>query len=373
MQYPARAVAAPPRAAPRRGGARRLWAAALALALVGCRGDTPVTTTRFTAFGTQADLSLVQVNKALAERASALVRHDIQSLERDWTVAGTGALGRVNALLPSGQPFVAPPSALPLIRLSQSLSERSGGLFNPAIGRLIGLWGFHGDATECHPPPSDRAIARLVAADPRMSQIRTAGLELQGSNPALALDFGAIAKGAAIDLAIDHLRALGIRDAQLQVGGTLRAIGDRGGQPWRIPIRRASGSGVFAVLDVRGDESVSTAAAYDRNFIYGGMTYHDIIDPRTGRPAQDAQAATVVHRDAATANAAAAALFVAGPRAWPGVARALGIRYALLVDSRGAIHLSPELRARIAPLDPKTELALSEPLDPTPAGSGARP
>jgi thiamine biosynthesis lipoprotein len=348
------------------------YALAVLLLLAGCHGEAPVTTARFNAFGTLVDLSLVRVDKHQSDQAATLIAQDFEQLERDWSPLPPSPLGRVNELLPKGEPFVAPPAILHLVRLSQDLSERSSGLFNPAIGRLMDLWGFQGGPPECHPPPSAQAIARLVASDPRMSDIRLAGLELQGTNGALKLDFDAIAKGAAVDIAIERLHDLGIRDAQVQVGGVLRAIGDRSGQPWRVPIRRASGSGVLAVLTIRGDESVATAASYERNFIYGGTTYHDILDPRTGWPATGAQSVTVLHRDAATAEAAATALLVAGPEAWVGVARALGIRYALLADSRGAVHLSPELHARIELVDSKRDLILSESLDP-PSAPDAEP
>ncbi len=332
------------------------------LLLAGCRGETPATTTRFNAFGSPVDLSLLGVNPAQAQHAAAAIKQDFELMHRAWHAWEPGPLGRVNQLLPKGEPFVAPPSVMPLVRLSQLYAEQSGGLFNPAIGNLIDLWGFHSDSPECQPPPSRRAIERLVKANPQMSDVRIQGLELQGANSALKLDFGAIAKGYAIDLAIEALGELGVRDALVQIGGDLRAIGDRSGQPWRVAIRRASGSGVLAILKTRGDEGIATAAAADRNFIYGGTTYHHILDPRTGWPAQDTLAVTVAHGDATTADAAATALFVAGPEHWHAVAQAMGIRFVLLVDSSGTLHMSPEMQARLELMDPSAEVRVSPPL-----------
>lgn len=340
------------------------------LLLVGCRGETPVTTTRFNAFGSQVDLSLVGVSPAQAQRAASAIKQDFEFMHRAWHAWEPGPMGRINQLLPKGEPFVAPPSVMPLVRLSQVYAEQSGGLFNPAIGNLIDLWGFHSDSPECQPPPSQRSIERLVKANPQMSDIRIQGLELQGTNPALKLDFGAIAKGYAIDLAVDALRDLGVRDALVQIGGDLRAIGDRSGQPWRVAIRRPSGSGVLAILKTRGDESVGNAAAYDRNFIYGGTTYHHILDPRTGWPAQDTLAVTVAHRDATTADAAATALFVAGPAHWHEVAQAMGVRFVLLIDSKGTLHLSPEMHERLEVMDLSAELRVSPPLSSPASGAG---
>jgi len=339
-----------------------LLALLLGVALVGCRGDTPVTTVRFNAFGTQVDLSLVGVSTAQAQQAAADIQHDFEFIDRAWHAWGPGPLERVNELLPAGEPFVAPPSIVPLVRLSQRYAEQSGGLFNPAMGRLMALWGFHTDSPECQPPPSQRSITRLVTANPRISDIRIQGLEMQGTNPDLQLDFGAIVKGYAVDLAMEVLRDLGVRDALVQVGGSLRAIGDRSGQPWRVPIRRAGGSGVLALLQARGDESVATAAAYDRNFIYGGVTYHNILDPRTGWPAQDTLAVTVAHRDATTADAAATALFIAGPEQWHTVAQAMGVRFVLIIDSHGTLHMSPEMQSRLEVMDANAEIRVGPPV-----------
>jgi FAD:protein FMN transferase len=111
-----------------------------------------------------------------------------------------------------------------------------------------------------------------------------------------------------------------------------------------------------------GDESVATTAAYDRDFIYAGVNYHHILDPRTGQPARGTQSVTVVHGDAVTATAAATALFVAGPKHWHAVAQAFGLRYVILVDSKGNVHLNPELHARLDIVDTNAELILSPPL-----------
>lgn len=334
------------------------------LSLSGCKRETPAITSRFNAFGTQVDLSLVAVKPDQAERASVALKRDFELMHKAWHAWKPGPMGRINQMLPTGEPFVAPPSVMPLIRLSQTYSEQSGGLFNPAIGHLIDLWGFHGNNPKHRAVPAEQSIARLVKADPRMSDVHIEGLELRGTNPAVKLDFNGIAKGYAIDLAIGHLRDLGVRHAMVQIGTDLRVIGDRSGQPWRVPVRRASGSGVLGVLQLSGDESLATSAAYDRNFIYAGVTYHHILDPRTGWPAKGTQSVTVIHKDSTSADAAATALFVAGPDQWEQVARDMGVGYVLLVDSQGTVHMNPAMRDRIELVDENLDLVVSEPLTP---------
>ena len=121
---------------------------------------------------------------------------------------------------------------------------------------------------------------------------------------------------------------------------------------------------------VSGDESLFTSGDYDRNFIYEGKTYHHIIDPRTGYPAEGTRSVTVAHTDATTADAAATALFVAGPDHWHEVARRMGMRYVLLVDSEGTVHMNPAMAERLELVDEDVEIELSPPLLGRPAESG---
>jgi thiamine biosynthesis lipoprotein len=329
------------------------------LTLAACGQETPVTTTRFNAFGAQVDLSLVGVDQRQARQAASLIQQDFAFMQQAWHSWHPGPMGRVNQMLLTGEPFVAPPSTMPLVRLSKEYETKSGGLFNPAIGYLMDLWGFHADSVRSRPPPPSQQIARLVAAKPSMAQIDLEGLELQGHNKAIKLDFDNIAKAHALDVAIDHLRELGIKSALVQAGGEVRVIGDRSGQPWRITIRRASGSGVLAIVPMRGDESLVTKSDYDRNFVFKGAIYHAIIDPRTGSPAAHSRSVTVLHQDAATAAAAATALFIAGPAEWHAVATQMGIRYALLVDAEGTLHMNPAMAERIELVDGTARVELS--------------
>lgn len=345
------------------------WVLTLTLTLTaGCRDETPVVTVRFTAFDTLIDVSIVGVNRPDAERAGQLLEHDFAFMDRAWHAWDPGPLGRVNQLLPTGEAFVAPPSILPLVRLSQTLYEQSGGLFNPAIGHLNHLWGFHGDDLKGRRPPDAREIRRLVAGNPGMDDVHIDGLLLRGTNAAVDLDFSAVTKGYGIDLAVDHLRELGVRHAMVSAGGTARVIGERSGQPWRITVRRPSGSGVLAVLQLRGDESIATVATYGRNFVFEGKIYYQPLDPRTGYPATGVQSVTVIHGDAATAEGAATALFVAGPAGWFEVARHLGVRYVLMVDSAGTLVMDPAMARRAEFFDKGQEIRESPPLVETAAG-----
>ena len=348
------------------------WVFVLALILAGCQPQEPAYTTRFLAFGTLIDLTVIGTDRNTFNDVSSAIEGDFAYMHSAWHAWEPGPLGRVNQLLPTGKEFAVPPSVLPLIEIGTRLSEASGHLFNPAIGRLIKLWGFQGGNLESRDPPAAEEVQKLVEANPRMTDLVLEGISLRCTNPAVQLDFGGFGKGYGIDLAVRHLRELGVQNAIVNAGGDLRAIGSRAGHPWRIAIRRPSGTGVFATIDVTGDASIFTSGHYERNFTHEGKTYHHIIDPRTGFPAEGAQSVTVVHTDATTADAAATALFIAGPDSWHQVATDMGIRYVVLVDSQGVLHMNPAMAERIELLDREVEVVISPPLG-APAPTGRHP
>ncbi|MBK1654644.1 FAD:protein FMN transferase [Allochromatium vinosum] len=343
----------------------------LSLTLTGCRDKAPVMLSRFTAFETQVDVSLVAVTRDQAERAAALVAQDFACLERDWASDGE-AMERVNRLLAQGDPFVPPPSVLRLVRLGQTLESESEGLVNLSIGRLVRLWGFDTATIASRHPPERERISDLVAAAPSMSAITIEGLTLRGSNPTLSLDLTPIARAQAIDLAIRHLKDLGVRNALVQAGSELRALGERSGQPWRVPVLRPSGSAVLAIVPLRGDEAMATVAEHDRSFTDRGRLYHAILDPRTGRPATGARSVTVLSAETTHAAAAARALFIAGPTDWRRLAGHLGVQQALLVDAEGRLHLTPAMAERLERVDADEPVAIVEPEWPAPVAQDGR-
>lgn len=327
-----------------------------------CSREAPLHQHTFLGFGTLIEVSLYGTDATTAQRAMAAVEAEFELMHSVWHPWQPGSLGRVNTLLATGEWFSSPSSVLPLLVRARQLSQQSNHLFNPAIGKLVRLWGFdQGERADGPPPPADE-IRRLVAAMPRMSDLDIEGIRLRSRNPAVTLDLGAFAKGYGIDLAIDLLREMGIDNAIVNAGGDLRAIGRHGERPWRIGIRNPHKPGVVAAVELGADESIFTSGDYERNFTHAGRRYHHIIDPRTGYPASASASVTVIHTDAATADAAATALFVAGPERWHETARAMGIKYVLLIDTEGNAYMNPAMQQRIHLEQPPQNIFISEPL-----------
>ncbi|MBT8130408.1 MAG: FAD:protein FMN transferase, partial [Gammaproteobacteria bacterium] len=165
------------------------------------------------------------------------------------------------------------------------------------------------------------------------------------------------------DLALDYLQARGVEHAIINAGGDLRVIGRHGQRPWRIGIRHPRNNDVIAWLDTEAGESVFTSGDYERFYMHEGRRYHHILDPRTGYPAGGATSVSVIHGDAGTADAAATALFVAGPERWHEIARSMGIKYVMLIDSDMRIHMNPAMQQRVHLINPESaRIELSQPL-----------
>jgi len=318
---------------------------------------------QFFAFGTLVDVTFYGTDPDLAAQASEAIANDFHTLHQEWHAWQPGQLTATNALLAQLEPFRGDPVVLPVIREANRLARLSGDLFNPTIGKLVTLWGFHDNALPVGTLPDRQAIAALVAQAPSAKDVVIRDDMVSNSNPAVQYDLGAFAKGYAIDRIMERLRSLGIENAIVNAGGDLRAIGRHGNRPWRVGIRHPRQKGILASIEIETDASIFTSGDYERHFEIDGTRYHHIIDPRSGYPADTATSVTVIHGNAATADAAATALFVAGPGHWTGVARSMGVELVMLVDTSGVIHMTPGMQQRIR-FEPgiSPELRISEPL-----------
>ncbi len=302
---------------------------------------------RFLTLGTLVDVSLWDVDETRAAEATRAVEDELNHIHQRWHAWEPGELTRINTAIARGETIDIDDDTRAVLQQAAQLARASGQLFNPAIGGLVELWGFHEEGGPSGPPPSQAEIDALLAAAPTMDALRFDGARLSSTNPAVRIDLGAFAKGLGVDRAIAALRALGIRDAIVNAGGDLRAIGRHGERPWRVGIRHPAEPGILASIETRGDESIFTSGNYERYFDYDGERYHHLIDPRDGRPVRGTLSVTVIHTSAAEADAAATALFVAGPDGWRETARRLGVVQIMLIDADMNVYMTPEMAERV--------------------------
>ncbi|MBC2729785.1 FAD:protein FMN transferase [Thiobacillus sp.] len=338
----------------------KLGLGACLLPAVGVSRAEAVVSEEMYVFGTLVGVDVLSRNTDAARAAIADVSHRFTQQNRDWHAWKPGALGDLNRALAGGHTHEVAPDLLPLLHQARELARASGGLFNPAIGRLVGLWGFHHDTLPVGAPPHAAAVAELVAAAPSMDDLVFDGRRVGSRNPHVQIDLGGHAKGVALNQALDRLAALGHGNALVNLGGNLAVSGSHGDRPWHIGIRHPQGEGAIASLAVSGRMAVVTSGTYERYRQDGDKRYPHIIDPRSGQPAMHVVSATVLHPDAARADVAATALVVAGSTAWPEVARKLGVNDVMIVDEAGRVQLTPGMAARVHFAEPPASVKTVE-------------
>ena len=300
------------------------------------------------AFGTFIEVTLINIEPADRELVIDKIQKEFEYYHFAFHPWKPGPTGRTNQLLAATGEFTTNPSLVPLIKKSKLYEKQSKGLFNPAIGHLIKLWGYHDEfPPEDGPIPDETDIQALLDKQPSMQSITINGVRVKNSNAHNMLDFGGIAKGYAIDVVLKHIQQMGVQHATINSGGDLKVIGQRGDEPWHIGIRDPRGEGVIASLDLHHNEAAFTSGDYERFFKLEGQRYHHILDPRTGQPARNSQSVTVIHNDATLADTAATALFVAGPKEWLTIAKSMNIQQAMLIDREGNIHITAALAKRV--------------------------
>ena len=300
-------------------------------------------------FGTLVEVSVDGVPETQARRATAAVLARFDELHRTLHAWQPSDLSRLNAALARGERATVTPELAAMLQEAQTLSEQSEGLFNPAIGGLVALWGFHADAAQARVPDAE-AIAGWVDKRPRMADLVIGRDTVGSSNPALQLDLGGYAKGRALDDAAALLKAHGIDNALVNIGGNVIALGSHGDRPWRVGIQHPRRPGTLATLDLHDGEAIGTSGDYQRFFEVSGRRYCHVIDPRSGRPASGMQSVTVLVRGAhagTRSDALSKPLFIDGAAQLANHAARLGIADYLAVDAAGQIHVSPAMKARL--------------------------
>ncbi len=300
-------------------------------------------------FGTRVDLTIHGKSHELAASAMGEVLREFDRLHRAYHAWEPSELTVLNEAIARGEPATVSDELAFLLRDAQRVAEEGDGLFDPALGALIALWGFHDDEFVPVRPDSD-AIQALLDTRPRMADLSIDGNRVTSTNPAVQIDLGGYAKGYALDRAIEILRAKGIENALVNIGGNVMALGAKGNTPWRLGIQHPREPRPLATLPLYDGEAIGTSGDYQRFFELDGERFAHLLDPRTGQPAVGTQSLTVLitpREHAGTlSDATSKAPFIAGDE-WRHYTRRHGVEHVLRVAEDGRIEVTRALRARL--------------------------
>ena len=199
-----------------------------------------------------------------------------------------------------------------ILENSIKLYDNTNGAFNPLMYPIMEAWGF--PTKEYKVPEEDELNQLLTLTDMSNLKYKNSTGEVSFNLSGMKVDFGGIAKGYTSSKVRDCFISSGVTSGIISLGGNVQAIGKKpDGSMWRVGVQNPDSEGnILGVLKIQ-DKAVITSGGYERYFEQDGKTYHHIIDPSTGMPADSGlTSVTIISDNGTLADGLSTALFVMG-------------------------------------------------------------
>ncbi|MBK9096722.1 MAG: FAD:protein FMN transferase [bacterium] len=219
-----------------------------------------------------------------------------------------------------------------LLVLCDSITKLSVGSFDVSLDNLTQAWGFYSNNPQL--PVSEAIDSALFLSG--WQNIKLLDDNQIVKQKKVGLNFGAIAKGYAVDKAIYVLKDAGINEALVNAGGEIKAIGNE----WVVGVQHPREKNSIINKIMLNGTSVATSGDYENYFEENGVRYHHILDPMTGYPTRGIQSVTVLNADNAFADGLATAVFVMGIEKGLELIEKLRDTEVMIIDEQGKIYYS---------------------------------
>ena len=204
-----------------------------------------------------------------------------------------------------------------LLKFGQEMYEKTDGMVNIAFGSVLKIWHDYREAGQNNPeeaqlPPMDALEEAYAHTDIDQMIIDEEASTVYLADADMSLDVGAIAKGYATEKVADMLEGQGISHVLLDIGGNIRAIGDKpDGTLWRLGLQNPdldSDENYVHIIELEST-SLVTSGDYQRYYTVNGKRYHHIIDPQTLMPSDRFTDVSVIYEVSGISDAMSTALF----------------------------------------------------------------
>ncbi len=198
--------------------------------------------------------------------------------------------------------------------IAQEAARLSDGYFDPTISPIVAAWGFSYKSGDSLTPQLIDSLRQLV--DYR--NIRIENGKVVKENPAMTLDFNAIAQGYTSDLIARFLESRGVKNFLVDTGGEIMARGEKpDGKPWIVGIEKpAENMDSERIVQTRialCDKGLVTSGSTRKYVERNGKRYSHCIDPKTGYPVEhQLLSVTVMAENSVWADALASICMVMG-------------------------------------------------------------
>ena len=268
------------------------------------KDDTVQSTQEIFAMDTYMSLTAYGSN---SEEAVSKAVQEINRLDAMFSVGNEDS--DVTKINENGSGEVSEETAFIMNRAMQ-VSKETKGAFDITIYPVMELWGF---TTKNYRVPESSEIADVL------KHVSYTNVEVNGQQVTLSdgasIDLGGIAKGYTSSKVMDIFKENGISSAVISLGGNVQTLnGKPDGSDWRVAVENPADTGSYiGVLSIK-DKAVITSGGYERYFKQDGKTYHHIIDPANGYPANNGlTSVTIVSDDGTLADGLSTSLFIMGP------------------------------------------------------------
>lgn len=199
-----------------------------------------------------------------------------------------------------------------LVERALELYKKTEGAFDIAIYPVMQAWGF--PTQDYHVPDDDTLKEKLALADASKVNYDKDTRKIFFDQDGMEIDLGGIAKGYTSSQIMQIYQDCGVTSGLVNLGGNVQALGCKtDGSKWRVAIQSPDDTEEYlGILEIE-DQAVITSGGYERYFEEDGVTYHHIIDPATGYPADSSLiSVTIVSDDGTLADGLSTSLFIMG-------------------------------------------------------------
>ena len=227
---------------------------------------------------------------------------------QDAVDAAEAEIERLDTLLSTGNAD----SEIVKLNEQKSATLSEDGAFDIAIYPVMEAWGF--PTQNFRVPSADELTGLLKHVDAAKISYDKDTREISFEDDQMKIDLGGIAKGYTSSRIMDIFKENGITSGLVNLGGNVQALGTKtDGSNWRVAVQSPDDTEDYlGVLSIR-DKAVITSGGYERYFEQDGVTYHHIIDPKTGYPAENGLVSvTIVSSDGTLADGLSTSLFIMG-------------------------------------------------------------
>ncbi len=263
-------------------------------------------------FNTVCNVTLWGGDEAVMDSAFKEILFELQELHN--VINAYDAASELHRLNDTAyvEAFVCSEALWNIIVASRDAFSLTEGAFDPTVGAVMRLWGFHKKKETL--PPQEEIVAALEKVGLGKVQFDDRARSVRFPVEGMALDFGGIAKGYAADIAKAILDKYGIDMYMIDLGGNL-FLSEKvpgGEDAFKVSIRDPENkTAVARVLKLKGC-AVATSGNYERSRIIQGRKIGHIMDPATGTPVTQFASVTAITKRGVHSDAFSTAVFVRG-------------------------------------------------------------